>query len=130
MALTADLYTVLGGILVGAAAGFIVAYALRKILLMLLVCAGLFILGLLVLVNSRIAMVDFPALWQLLAKLFVYGLDVEDAVAGKVFSGLPFTLGLLSGLFAGFLESGFRLKLLQLGALPEDSRKRRVLRRA
>ncbi|MEM2187774.1 MAG: FUN14 domain-containing protein [Nitrososphaerota archaeon] len=119
----------LGGFAAGAIMGFIVGYALRKILGVILVSIGMFIIGLALLVHSGIAVVDFAALQQLLYGLFIFGLQTGNQVVDKAISGWPFTLGLICGLGLGLFKSAgvsFRPKILEL----EGEKRRRVLRRA
>jgi len=121
-----EVYTILAGIGTGAIIGFIVGYALRKVLGLILIMVGLFIVGLAVLVYNNIASVNFLAIERLLSELFLYGMKTGNEVIDKVFSGTPFTVGLISGLGLGFFKSG-GLKIIQLG---EDKKKRRVIRDA
>jgi len=118
-----DLASILMGVGAGALLGFVVGFALRKILSIVLFAVGVFVLGLIILVHNGVATVDFEALQKLLADLFLWGLNTGNQAIDNVFSGTPFTMGLFAGLGLGLFKSG-GLKFLELPV----RRMRRVLR--
>jgi len=111
------------GVGMGALLGFVIGFALRRLLGVILFAVGVFIIGLVILVHSGIAAVNFSALESLLADLFLWGLKTGNQAIDKVFSGTPFTIGLMAGLGLGLFKSG-GLKFLELPL----KRRRRVLR--
>ena len=119
-----DLASLATGIGSGSLIGFIIGYALRKMLALALFAVGVFLAGLMFLVSNGVATVDFGALQKMLMDLFVYGLKTGNQAIDQAFSGTPFTFGLITGLGLGLFRSG-GLKFLALRA-----RKRRALRRA
>jgi uncharacterized membrane protein (Fun14 family) len=107
----------------GAIIGFILGYTFRKLLALLIFALGIFIAGLVLLVNSGLAYVDFQSLGDIFYKLFIYGLDTGNQVLDKAFSGTPFTVGLFSGAGVGLFKSKGFLSTIRKA-------RRRVLRGA
>jgi uncharacterized membrane protein (Fun14 family) len=118
-----DLASILVGLGSGAIIGFILGYAFRRLLAVLIFSLGVFIAGLILLVNSGLAYVDFQSLGDILYRLFIYGLNTGNQLVDKAFSGVPFTIGLLSGVGAGLFKARGFLTALQRG-------RRRALRDA
>ncbi|RLE66366.1 MAG: hypothetical protein DRJ38_01925 [Thermoprotei archaeon] len=108
-----DLASILMGVGAGALLGFVVGFALRKILGIIMFAIGVFVMGLIILVHNGVATVNFDALQRLLADLFLWGLKTGNQAIDNVFSGTPFTMGLLAGLGLGLFRSG-GLKFLEL----------------
>lgn len=119
-----DLASLAVGMGSGALIGFIIGYALRKMLALALFAIGVFLVGLMFLVSNGIATVDFGALQKMLMDLFVFGLKTGNEAIDQAFSGTPFTFGLMAGLGLGLFRSG------GLGFLALRTCRRRVLRRA
>jgi uncharacterized membrane protein (Fun14 family) len=86
---------------VGALGGFVIGFAVKKAMKLLIVLAGFFLLILIYLGFSGVITVNFDKLADAVRELFGLGQEASSWLI-PIISSLPLTGGFLTGFFLGF----------------------------